>query len=217
MNNSLTLDTIITSIKERAKQKYVIRTEGPDIVNWMAIELGEVIERTVLRLKRETNRSENWKTIVISIVTEPALFQTAFKWVATIKDELLDPETADLYFIGVVSSSDISLEFCTNIETKEQFCRKYILRPGEDVNDLIGRTFLSTLDENIISTDIVDPLHTAIQQTGARISSFSAYQQGHWRSALISGSTGAELIDDLFRELPNNPNQNETSSEDNTQ
>ncbi len=208
MNEKLTAQFIIDEITNKVQSKYSVRSDSDEITQWLAYDQEELPDRAVLRLKRLTNKSDNWKTIAISLVEEPTEFQKAFSWVATIKDDLLDPESADLYFIGAVTAVEVSPEFCTNIESKEQFCRKYILRPGETVNDLIERTFLSTLTNDVIQADIVDPLYTAIQQTGERIAAFSQLQQSHWRQAFLSGSSGAELIDELFKPITylNQPN-----------
>lgn len=217
MNDQLTLANLVAGINEKAKEKYVLRTEGEDIDQWMSYCPDNKDDYAIIRLKRHNNRSEFWKTILIAFVAEPDFFQSAFNWIASIKDELLDPETADLYFIGAVTASEVSIEFCTNIETKEQFCRKYILRPGETMQALMDRTFLATLDGSKLSTEIADPLFTAINQTGLRINTFTAGQQTHWRNVLLNGKTGADLIDDLFQQLTIKPEQDETPSENNAE
>ena len=215
MNEKLTALAVTQAIGEKAAGKYQLRTDDAEIQSWLDCYHVDGADRAVLRLKRLSNKTDHWKTIAIALVAEPAELQQSFSWIASIKDELLDPESADLYFIGAVTNSEVSMEFCTSIETREQFCRKYILRPGEQITDLINRTFLSSFDEHSLETEIVDPLNTAIQQTGARLAHFSITRQHHWRDALLSGETGAALVDALFSEIPldNTLTTNETSEE----
>jgi len=217
MKDTLTAQLIINEITNKAQSKYSVRSESEEISQWLAYNEENFTSRAVVRLKRLTNRSDNWKTIVISLVKEPMELQKSLSWVASIKDDLLDPESADLYFIGAITDTQVSLEFCTNIESKEQFCRKYILRPDESINELMERTFLSTLTDDVIQADIVDPLYTAIQQTGERMAAFSQDQQTHWRQALLSRLTGAELIDELFKPITYTNQSDNVSRENNAE
>jgi hypothetical protein len=212
MNENLTAAAVIQAISEKAAGKYQLRTDDAEIQSWLDGYSVDGADCAVLRLKRLSNLTNYWKTIAIALVPEPAGLQESFSWIAAIKDELLDPESSDLYFIGAITAGEVSMDFCTSIETKEQFCRKYILRPGEQIADLMNRTFLSSFAEHTLETEIVDPLNTAIQQTGARFAHFSADRQVHWREALLSGETGAALVDALFSEI----SQNDTLTTDET-
>ncbi|SDE65064.1 hypothetical protein SAMN05216464_10895 [Mucilaginibacter pineti] len=215
MNENLTALAVIQAIGEKAAGRYRLRTDDAEIQPWLDCYPVDGADRAVLRLKRLSNKTDHWKTIAIALVPEPSGLQQSFSWIAAIKDDLLDPESADLYFIGAVTGSEVSMDFCTSIETREQFCRKYILRPGEQITDLMNRTFLSSLTDHTLETEIVDPLNTAIQQTGARLAHFSVARQVHWRDALLSGETGAALVDALFSEISQNDmlTTDETSAE----
>jgi hypothetical protein len=215
MRNDISLQNMISEISNRAIGRYNLKTDDDDIRQWVGFRHEKLTEGSVLRLKRLDNPNNLWKTIVICLVREPAHFHDAFSWVADIRDDLPDPETADLYFIGAVTDTDVSQEFCTNLESKEQFCRKYIMRPSEDIPGLMDRTFLSSTTETEVSEEIVDPLFTAIQVTGEKLAQFTTEHQLRWRNMLISGHTGAELIDRLFIDVTalDQSQANETSGE----
>jgi len=219
MRNDISLQNMISEISNRAAGRYNLNADDDHIRQWTGFRHELLTEGGVLRLKRVDNPRDFWKTIVICLVRDPSQFHEAFSWVADIRDDLPDPETADLYFIGAVTGTDVSQEFCTNLESKEQFCRKYIMRPSEDIPALMDRTFLSSTTETEVSEDIVDPLFTAIQVTGEKLALFTSEHQLRWRNMLVSGHTGAELIDRLFINViaTDQFNANETPPENNTE
>ena len=213
------IQQLVEAFKDKALIKYLISDDDAFSLNLLEFAPVQLTEIGILRLKRNLNRTNNWKTLIIVLLDSVAEFPIAFQWVAAIKEELLDPESSDLYFIGAVKDNQISPELCTNIESGEQFCRKYILRPGETISDFLDRTFLANLIESKVEDELVDPLYMAIQLTAKRLPTFTAYQQEYWRDILLSGNSGAELIDQLFKQAPislNTP-EDETSGEDNNQ
>jgi len=202
MSKDLNVQLLTEAFSQKASEKYEIQSSNLLIDNLIELAPIKLTEIAIIRLKRNGNTTNNWKTLIFAFLDSVAVFPTAFSWVAAIKEELLDPESSDLYFIGAVKNDQISNELCTNIESGEQFCRKYILRPGEIVSDLIDRTFLANLTESKVEEEIVDPLYMAIQLTAKRLPGFNAQQQEHWRDTLLSGNSGAELIDQLFKQSP---------------
>lgn len=212
MSEVINIENVRNAFVQSASNKYEVEDLDSNISNLMGLAPVQLTEIGILRLKRKTNFTGYWKTLIFVILESVDEFPLAFNWIASIKEDLLDPESSDLYFIGGVKDSSISQELCTNIESGDQFCRKYILRPGETISSLIDRTFLANLTESSVEQEIVDPLYMAIQQTAKRLPSFSDKQQEYWRDKLLSGNSGAELIDQLFKQSPisTKPDVNET-------
>ena len=217
MSEELNIHQLVEAFTNKASERYELAAKDVLISNLTELAPVELTEIGIIRLKRSINKTNNWKTLILTVLGSVSDFQMAFRWVAAIKEELLDPESSDLYFIASVKNNEISPELCTNIESGDQFCRKYVLRPGETLIEFLDRTFLANLTESKVEDEIVDPLYMAIQQTAQRLPAFTEHQQEYWRETLLSGNSGAELIDHLFKQLPISlhTNYNETSGENN--
>jgi hypothetical protein len=167
------------------------------------------IAKKVLRIQRikqdNITYHENWKTILIAEVHTKEEIQFAQEWSAIVKDALLDPETADLYLFIIYAPNvfDISIDECNSIESSEQYCRKYIQRPGKTAIELIERTFLSKLEDIQQQNDVIDPINTAIAATAEKHSWFTDEEQKKWRTALLSENSGYDLIELLFSKTQN--------------
>ena len=116
----------------------------------------ELIHKNVIRIQRNNKNTEfktdNWKTLLIVELEEQSKLKMALDWVVSVKDSLLDPQTSDIYLF-LTFSSEVNVEECLRIESTEQFCRKYVQLPEEDVAEFVNRTFLQKLKN---STDTCD-------------------------------------------------------------
>lgn len=211
--NALTLKEVFW---EKAKSKYEA-VENEALTRLLQIlSENQNVKTVLLRIRRTSYEKASFKTLFFAVVDSEADFRKVFSCVASIKEEVLDPESSDLYFVGAVKDRSISNASCTQIESTEQFCRKYILRPDETLEELLDRTFLSDLTGTAFEQDIVDPLLMALQHTGERVPAFENEMQNRWYSQLRSGLVGADLIEVLFEDNKED-NQNGTTRENNHQ
>jgi hypothetical protein len=218
MADIITGNAFTEAIVQAASDRYDIEQTSELINDLYAVAEKSLNDVKVVQLRRKTNPTPNRHTILIAIVDSSDHFMRAMRWAAVVRDELTDPCLSALYLMGGVTDGELSLEACTNIEANEQYCRKYFLRPQESVTELIERTFLFPLSNESSDEEITDPLHAAFSETANELSWFTAEHQEHWRTALLSGKTGAELIEYLFNEEePVKPEDNEVSGEANDQ
>jgi len=159
----------------------------------------ELSIKKVLRLKRNNYPNlKTYKTILVVGITDDKEMAFPLKWAASVKEILLDPETSDLYLF-IYQNGNISLETCLRIESTEQFCRKFILHPKETIEHFLERTFLAKLEastEEVLSTD---PLLKAFTEVQKEFDWLTSKEQKRWSEILLSGKTGSELIEDLFK------------------
>jgi len=210
LNVQVIEDAIITSASDR--YKFSIDKDQKERLLSIASDL--LSDINVIQLKRNTNETNNWRTILVCLAFSIDSFDKILKWTADVRDELLDPEASDLYLITVITGSELSLDICTNIESDDKYCRKYILRPGEDIQGLLSRTFLNTLTNEASHEEIVDPLHTALNNTAKNMAWFTPTIQDYWKAALLSGKTSADLIENLFTDNFSLNQNDETPTKD---
>lgn len=156
----------------------------------------------MVRLQRRKIESNTFKTVLISVLNDKHELKIALRWAAEIRRGLLDPETADLYML--ISIPSLSDQECMNIESREEFCRKFVLRHNESLDELMARTFITRLTEEGNSDEISDPLSEALRKTGNDFPWFDKEKQEHWKKRLLSGLTSAELIEQLFTDTMEN-------------
>lgn len=157
----------------------------------------------IIRIKRLGVKIDSWKTIVIveieaeeetSIKVE---LKKAISWLATVKESLLGGESTDLYLF-LAFNGDVSKEECLRIESTEQFCRKYVLLPGEEPYEFVNRTFLQSV---INHSDIIegeDPIERSFSKTVAQYNWLTPEMQKAWKKAFLELS-GNELSDALLK------------------
>ncbi len=176
---------------------------------FFGLDANEIVKKKVLRLQRikqnANSHTNNWKTLLIVELQNKGEIQSALQWSATVKDALLDPETADLYLLIIFDRNDIdiSVDECYSIESSEKYCRKYVQRPGQTAVELIDRTFFSKLEDAQQQDDAVDPINTAMATTAEKHPWFTVEEQRKWRAALLSNESGNELIESLFSQIKN--------------
>ncbi|MCR1973815.1 hypothetical protein NSA52_06665 [Clostridium sporogenes] len=159
--------------------------------------------KNILRLKRLGRNVDSWKTIVIVEIQSndeagiKVELKKAINWLALVKESLLGTESADLYLF-LAFNSDVSKEECLRIESTEQFCRKYVLLPGEEITEFVNRTFLQKLvnHENIKHSE--DPIERTFSITAAKYRWLTPEIQKTWKKA-FSDLSGNELSDALLK------------------
>jgi hypothetical protein len=206
MNQEIKSSDFVESIKNNSIERFTVQLESESINKIIALSIEDLMDKAVIRLKRISKPDASWRTIIITVIDFKKEFKAALQWAAATKDELLDPETSDLYLIIAFRNSNLSQEECINIEVSEQFCRKYVLRPKEVVDDLINRTFLASLITESSNEEISDPLSIALNKTSIEKSWFNEKILEEWRNAFLSGESGAELVDLLFTNSQENIN-----------
>lgn len=200
------LNTFIESyIEGRFQRETDINTAN----QFLGFDANQIVKKEVIRLQRiKKNKNcyiNNWKTLLIVELEDKEDILSALQWSATVKDALLDPETADLYLLILFDRNaiNISVDECYSIESSEKYCRKHIERPGQTALELIDRTFLSKLEDAQQQGGAVDPVNTAMAATAEKYLWFTVEEQKKWRAALLSNETGNELIESLFPEIKN--------------
>jgi hypothetical protein len=108
----------------------------------------------------------------------------------------LGPESTDLYLF-LAFNSIISTEECLRIESTEQFCRKYVLLPNEEIFDLLDRTFLQEFISSEDTAKSTDPLERAFSNTLDQFSWLTPEVQKRWKKA-FSELSGSDLFDELL-------------------
>lgn len=183
------IEAMIAAIEARAYGRFTV-TSGNDDLMPASSGLPQLAGVRVCRLRR-SGTSGGWRTILVAEVefTSEAI-QTSYSWAADVREQLPEPETADLYMFLLIQG--IPDEEAARIETDDRFCRKVVRRGSESVADLLDRTFLALVSQDADAGAIGDPLQAAL--TG--LADEHPWTQAHlgvWREMLLSGKTGADL------------------------
>ncbi len=157
----------------------------------------------IIRMKRSGVAIDRWKTIVTVEIdnnneTEgdqdiKVKLKSVFGWIASIKESIIGTENADLYLFLALSDA-LSKEECLRIEATEQFCRKYVLLPHEDISQFLNRTFLHKLEKGEDGVAGKDPLENAFEKTADQFHWLTQEMQKKWKKA-FSELSGSELSD----------------------
>lgn len=199
---------ILQQLLNIVEERYVLQgdTEQSDV--FKALFPGEKQSAYVLRIKRKGAHLASWKTLLFIFEADPTIIPQCFTWAASVQEELLNNESSDLYLFIIPKASDkIAIENCIHIESNDQFCRKYVMRPEETFIDLINRTFLYETQNNTQISEILDPLIAALNKTGNSLTSFTPEEQNIWKDILLSEKPGIETLEALMNaSLENNQN-----------
>jgi len=197
------IETITRDITQKVRGKYTVsRQEGGNGFRWLN-QKGDW-NKTVLFFTRNLIPASTTKTLLVARLTALQEADEVQQWCAHVKSKLVDPLNADLYLLIVYEGEDVGLEQCLQIEANDLYCRKYMLRPGESLDQLMERSFLGTTTEITSSVQITDPLQAALLSTTVRHDWLTAGEVERWKHVLLSSCTGAELAQLLFRK-PSNP------------
>lgn len=196
-------DEIQLIISDMISERYEINNNISFENELISIADEDIKHKNILRLKRLGRNVSSWKTIVIVEIEaneETGIkieLKKAINWLASVKESLLGTESADLYMF-LAFNSYVSEEECLRIESTEQFCRKYVLLPDEEITEFLNRTFIQKLasHENIVHSE--DPIEKAFSITSDQHSWLTLEIQKRWRKA-FSDLSGNELSDELLK------------------
>ena len=158
--------------------------------------------KKIFRIKRKGIKVDRWKTLVlVEIETDNENdikdeLKEIISWIASIKESLTGTENTDLYLL-LAFNDVVDKDECLRIESTEEFCRKYVLMPSENISEFVGRTFIQGLSD---STDTVvgeDPIEKAFSKTAIQHSWLSPEIQKKWKNAFLELSSD-ELVDALL-------------------
>ncbi|RAW92057.1 ABC-three component system middle component 1 [Photorhabdus laumondii] len=183
-----TIQELVTAITKRAEGRYEVHLPNADEMVSPSIDIGI----TAIQLKRINRENAGWRTVLITAFPSNLdNIQSAFRWAADIRDQLAEPQTADLYMFMLIDG--IESEDAARFETDDRFCRKVVLREQEDIDSFLDRSFLASLTPARGGNDISDPL----------LASLSSMCQAHtwvkphletWRELLLSEKSGDEIV-----------------------
>ena len=158
----------------------------------------ELVVRNVFRLERIAEpKIKTRKTILVVGIEDDKQTVDALRWAAITKEILVDPESSDLYLF-ICFNQTVLLEVCMKIESTEQFCRKYVMHPDETVEHFLERTFLAKPTSSAQGSLSADPLIKSFVSVELENNWFNSEEQNRWKRILLSGSTGSDLIEELF-------------------
>lgn len=112
-----------------------------------------------------------------------------------------------MYLIILPQDYELTIDECINIESSEKFCRKFVLRPLETIDELLGRTFLIPISSAGPEGGIQDPLTLALKEIQNAIPLFDEKEQTQWKKLLLTVSNGQELVDKIFNNDSVKPNE----------
>ncbi|EPM63158.1 hypothetical protein A262_03925 [Pseudomonas syringae pv. actinidiae ICMP 19073] len=187
----LTIDEVVKAILNRAEGRYEV--QFPEVAEvaapWADIDFGAI------QLKRVNREGAGWRTVLLAAFPfDLAQIQGAFRWAADVRDTLAEPQTADLYMFMLIDG--IASEDAARLETDDRFCRKVVVREGEDADSFLDRSFLATLSPTGSSDSISDPLLASLGSLGLAHSWVVPHLET-WRELLLSGKSGTEVADAL--------------------
>lgn len=163
----------------------------------------DIKHKEILRIKRHGLLVDSWKTLVLIEIDAPECdakieLKKSITWLSLVKESLLGNENTDLYLF-LTFTREVSTEECRRIESTEQFCRKYVLMPNEDIPEFVNRTFLQKLVDTTHTPVGKDPLERAFLETAAKHSWLTPEIQKTWKKAFLD-FTGNDLVEALLKE-----------------
>jgi|GEM_PF-1672818 len=195
VNPTEILKQLLVTVQER----YSLQEDLGQSDGFKTLFPGEKENVHVLRLKRKDAPLASWKTLLFVFEADQRIMPQCFTWAASVQEELLNNESSDLYLFIIPKASDrIPIENCIYIESSDQFCRKYVMRPEETFLDLINRTFLYQTQHNTQINEISDPLIAALDKTGNSLMTFTPEEQNVWKNILLSEKPGIETLEALM-------------------
>ena len=192
------IEKLILEIENITVDRFDIQKNSEVIDDILLSSDDALLDKSSLRLRRSSNSSGGWRTILLASISDKEELLNVIKWAAACRDLLTEPEASDLYLFIDASRCNFSIEEATKIESSEQFCRKYVTRPDESLSEFFKRTFLQPLIGTDSHTHISDPLLDALKKTGKEHSWFTEEDQIFWREAFLSGTSGSDLVEMLF-------------------
>ena len=195
---NITSESIASDIISMSEGRFVV-SENENLKDILQEITPESLEdRLIISLKRDWPNSGGERTLIITVLNSLDEFKTALQWAASVRDELLEPANGDLYLFAVIKDSNLSRDQCTDLESSDRICRRYVLRPTETIEDLLNRSFIAPVMGDVSTNGISDPLRLALGKTAVNQQWFTQEEQENWQKVLLSGKTGQDLIEALF-------------------
>lgn len=189
-------ENLIQGVNLAIQDRYSVDTDSCSLM--LSLCPPELSDHAIFRLERIAEpKLLTRKTILISSIEDDSQTIHALRWAALAKEILTDPESSDLYLF-IYFKQTTQLEVCLRIESTEQFCRKYVMHPEETVENFLGRTFLAKPTSSSQGSLSADPLLKSFVSVGLENNWFTPEEQSKWKQILLSGSTGSDLIEELF-------------------
>lgn len=187
----LTIDEVVAAILSRAEERYEVYF--PDAAE-VAVPWAE-INSIAIQLKRVNREGAGWRTVLITAFSyDFGKVQGAFRWAADVRDNLAEPQTADLYMFMLIEG--VTSEDAARLETDDRFCRKVVAREEESAGSFLDRSFLATLSPSGSLESISDPLLASMGTLGLTHSWVLPHLEA-WRELLLSGQSGSYVADAL--------------------
>jgi len=186
----ISIESVVNAISARAHGRFIVSSDD-DTPLFSSLDSEN---NGICRLKRIGAPSGCRTILIASLASRSESLQCALRWAADVREQLPEPETADLYMFLLIEN--VSFEDAGRIEADDQFCQKVVLRPEEKVNEFLDRTFLSALTFDGETGMIGDPLQTALHSMADKHPWTGAHLPA-WRALLLSGKSGSELAQAL--------------------
>lgn len=186
------LDAITKAIETRAEGRFSIEApEGP------LSEVGSegLKHYRVIRLRRNMPGAGARTIIVVRLDGHANEIRASLRFAANLREMLPEPEASDLYMILVIDNG--TDDMASRIETDDRFCRKIVLRPGEDAYSLLDRTFLAGTSTGGGTTGIADPFRVALSEL-VDTHPWVANHLEDWRELILSREANADIAQSLL-------------------
>ncbi|MEZ8013929.1 MULTISPECIES: ABC-three component system middle component 1 [Vibrio] len=159
--------------------------------------LPEGMSGLALILKRTEKASfPGFRTILIACPESIESSKGAIHWAANVRDILPEPYSSDIYLFLDIENA--SLEDGNRLEADEFYCRKYVKRPNEAIENFLKRTFLALPVSRKQIDELSDPISTSLLKAAKQHQYLSTDQQKRWRNVLSSNDSAQEIVEALF-------------------
>ncbi len=206
----MTFDQFISYIHHQIEARFSIISQGTIENEMIEVASENLQNKELIRFFRPLETSEpSLKTLLVVGINLDSNLKDVLQWAALCKELLLDPETADIYLaIMWTKETQLSIEECLRIESSEDFCRKFVLRPNETKESFLERTFITKVEAPTPLDLGQDPLISAFSVLEQEFAWFNDEEKVKWRQAFSSGMSSF----DLFNTLINNQSESNEAS-----
>ncbi|MDR6734820.1 ABC-three component system middle component 1 [Sphingobacterium sp. 2149] len=206
----MTFDQFISYIHHQIEARFSIISQGTIENEMIEVASENLQNKELIRFFRPLETSEpSLKTLLVVGINSDSNLKDVLQWAALCKELLLDPETADIYLaIMWTKETQLSIEECLRIESSEDFCRKFVLRPNETKESFLERTFITKVEAPTPLDLGQDPLISAFSVLEQEFAWFNDEEKVKWRQAFSSGMSSF----DLFNTLINNQSESNEAS-----